>query len=253
VERDLRAPDLSRPQILATVVRLLDKTLIRVGNNEYARDNQSFGLTTLRERHVRVEGSVMRFTFRGKSGVKHSVALTDRRLARIIQQCQDLPGQELFQYIDADGARQTVSSGDVNGYLREITNRDVTAKDFRTWAGTMLAARELRSMGPAATRKEADRNIIRAVDVVAERLGNTRTVCRKYYVHPAVLTAYLEGLTAPPAALPEARRIGRERATAALRREEIVVLQFLQLTADADDGGLAAPEVVPIESPSPQA
>lgn len=232
VERDLRAPDLSRPQILATVVRLLDKTLIRVGNYEYARENQSFGLTTLRERHVQVEGSVMRFTFRGKSGVKHSVALTDRRLARIIQQCQDLPGQELFQYFDASGARLTVSSGDVNSYLREVTSRDVTAKDFRTWAATMLAARELRAMGPAATRKEAERNIVRAIDVVAERLGNTRTVCRKYYVHPAVLKAYLEGITAPPAVPPEARRVGRERATAALRREEIVVLQFLQETAD---------------------
>ncbi len=233
VERDLDAPDLSRHQILATVVRLLDKTLIRVGNNEYARENQSFGLTTLRERHVQVEGSVMRFTFRGKSGVKHSVALTDRRLARIIQQCQDLPGQELFQYLDASGTRQTVSSGDVNGYLREITNRDVTAKDFRTWAGTMLAAQELRSVGPAPSRKEAERNIVRAVDVVAERLGNTRTVCRKYYVHPAVLTAYLDGITAPPAAPAEPRRTGRERVTAALRREEIVVLQFLQETAES--------------------
>jgi len=233
VERDLDAPDLSRHQILATVVRLLDKTLIRVGNHEYARENQSFGLTTLRERHVQVEGSVMRFTFRGKSGVKHSVALTDRRLARIIQQCQDLPGQELFQYLDASGTRQTVSSGDVNGYLREITSRDVTAKDFRTWAGTMLAARELRSVGPAANRKEAERNIVRAIDLVAERLGNTRTVCRKYYVHPAVLTAYLDGVTAPPAAPAEPRRTGRERVTAALRREEIVVLQFLQETAES--------------------
>jgi DNA topoisomerase-1 len=175
----------------------------------------------------------MRFTFRGKSGVKHSVALTDRRLARIIQQCQDLPGQELFQYLDASGTRQTVSSGDVNGYLREITSRDVTAKDFRTWAGTMLAARELRSVGPAANRKEAERNIVRAIDLVAERLGNTRTVCRKYYVHPAVLTAYLDGVTAPPAAPAEPRRTGRERVTAALRREEIVVLQFLQETAES--------------------
>jgi DNA topoisomerase-1 len=228
VERDLGAEDLTRPQILATVVRLLDKTLIRVGNSEYARENRSFGLTTLRERHVQVEGSVMKFTFRGKSGVKHSVSLSDRRLARIIQQCQDLPGQELFQYYDAEGARQTVSSGDVNDYLREITGQDITAKDFRTWAGTMLAARELRETGPAATQKEAEKNIVRAIDAVAERLGNTRTVCRKYYVHPAVLTAYLAGVTTPPAAPPDAPPRGRERATAALRREEIVVLQFLQ-------------------------
>ncbi|HWA59251.1 MAG TPA: hypothetical protein VG692_18505 [Gemmatimonadales bacterium] len=228
VERDLGAPDLTRRQILATVVRLLDKTLIRVGNAEYARENRSFGLTTLRGHHVEVKGSALRFTFRGKSGVKHSVALTDRRLARIIQRCQDLPGQELFQYLDADGARQTVASGDVNEYLREIAGQDVTAKDFRTWAGTMLAARELREAGPAPTRKEAERNIIRAIDVVAERLGNTRAVCRKYYVHPAVLDAYLNGVTAPEAAPPEHRR---ERPTAALRREEIVVLQFLQATS----------------------
>jgi len=231
IERDLGAEDLTRPQILATVVRLLDKTLIRVGNSEYARENRSFGLTTLRRRHVEVKGSVMGFTFRGKSGVKHSVSLTDRRLARIIQQCQDLPGQELFQYIDPSGARQTVSSGDVNDYLREITGRDVTAKDFRTWAGTMLAARELRATGPAANRKDAEKNIVRAIDIVAERLGNTRTVCRKYYVHPTVLTAYLEGVTAPAAAPAEPLRSARERATAALRREEIVVLQFLQETS----------------------
>lgn len=231
IERDLGADDLTRRQILATVVRLLDKTLIRVGNSEYARENRSFGLTTLRQSHVEVKGSVMGFTFRGKSGVKHSVSLTDRRLARIIQQCQDLPGQELFQYIDPSGARQTVSSGDVNDYLREITGRDVTAKDFRTWAGTMLAARELRATGPAANRKDAEKNIVRAIDVVAERLGNTRTVCRKYYVHPTVLAAYLEGVTAPAATPADPQRSGRERATAALRREEIVVLQFLQETS----------------------
>jgi DNA topoisomerase-1 len=228
VERDLQARDLTRRQILATVVRLLDKTLIRVGNSEYARENRSFGLTTLRGHHVEVKGAAMRFTFRGKSGVKHSVSLTDRRLARIIQQCQDLPGQELFQYLDSSGKRQTVSSGDVNEYLREITGRDVTAKDFRTWAGTMLAARELRAVGPAATQKEAEKNIVRAVDAVAERLGNTRTVCRKYYVHPTVLDAYLAGIIAPQAAPPEGRR---ERPTAALRREEIVILQFLQETS----------------------
>jgi DNA topoisomerase-1 len=175
----------------------------------------------------------MRFTFRGKSGVKHSVALTDRRLARIIQQCQDLPGQELFQYLDASGTRQAVSSGDINAYLREITNREVTAKDFRTWAGTMLAAQKLRAAGPAATRKEAEKNIVVAIDAVAERLGNTRTVCRKYYVHPAVLTAYLAGITAPPAVPPTSQRPGRERVTAALRREEIVVLQFLQEAANS--------------------
>jgi DNA topoisomerase-1 len=226
VERDLRQDDLSRRQLLATVVRLLDRTLIRVGNDEYARENRSFGLTTLRRKHVRVEGALLRFSFRGKSGVEHSISLSDPRLARIIQRCQDLPGQELFQYLDEAGKRQTVSSDDVNAYLREITGREVTAKDFRTWGGTMLAAIELRAAGPAASRREADRNVVRAIDAVAERLGNTRAVCRKYYVHPTLVRAYLLGLTVPQ---PPAHRTRRaRRAAPALRRDEVAVLQFLQ-------------------------
>jgi DNA topoisomerase I len=226
IERDLRARGLTRRKVLATVVRLLDKTLIRVGNDEYARTNRSFGLTTLRGRHVQVRGATVRFTFRGKSGVPHEVAVTDRRLARIVQQCQDLPGQELFQYIDEQGRRQAISSDDVNAYLRETTGRDVTAKDFRTWAGTMLAAKELRDIGPAKSRREAERNLVRVIDAVAKRLGNTRAVCRKYYVHPVVFDGYLAGHTAPQTAeLPTGKR--RERPTAALRRDEIAVLQFL--------------------------
>src|SRR6202165_38886 len=156
IERDLRAENLTRRQLLATVIRLLDKTLIRVGNDEYARANRSFGLTTLRRRHVRVNGSTLRFTFRGKSGVDHSVAVTDLRLARIVQRCQDLPGQEMFQYVDSFGRRQSITSDDVNEYLREISGRDITAKDFRTWGGTMVAALELRAMGPSSSRREAD-------------------------------------------------------------------------------------------------
>lgn len=228
VERDLRARDLTRRQILATVVQLLDKTLIRVGNDEYARENRSFGLTTLRERHVRVEGTKLRFSFRGKSGINHTLAISDRRLARIVQRCQDLPGQELFQYLDASDRRQTISSDDVNGYLRETTGRDITAKDFRTWAGTMLAAQELRAIGPASSRREAERNIIRAIDAVAERLGNTRAVCRKYYVHPALLHAYLRGLTAPLPEGAQPRRAGRRPSVPALRRDEVAVLQLLE-------------------------
>jgi DNA topoisomerase-1 len=228
VERDLRGDDLGRAQLLATVVRLLDRTLIRVGNDEYARDNRSFGLTTLRRRHVQVDGNQLRFTFRGKSGVEHSISIAEPRLARIIQRCQDLPGQEMFQYLNAAGKREAVTSDDVNEYLREASGRDVTAKDFRTWGGTMLAAVELRAMGPAASKREADRNILRAVDAVAERLGNTRAVCRKYYVHPALLQAYLLGRTVPqpPPATPRAKRRGR--AGGALRRDEVAVLQFLQ-------------------------
>ncbi|MEX2199623.1 MAG: DNA topoisomerase IB [Burkholderiales bacterium] len=227
VERDLRGADLGRAQLLATVVRLLDRTLIRVGNDEYARENRSFGLTTLRRRHVSVSGDSLRFTFRGKSGVEHSIAISDPRLARIVQRCQDLPGQEMFQFLNAAGKREAVTSDDVNEYLREASDRDVTAKDFRTWGGTMLAAVELRTMGPAASRREADRNILRAVDAVAERLGNTRTVCRKYYVHPALLHAYLLGLTVPrPPVL--TKRMRRAKPGGALRRDEVAVLQFLQ-------------------------
>jgi DNA topoisomerase-1 len=226
-ERDLSARELSRRQILAATVRLLDKTLIRVGNDEYAKGNRSYGLTTLRAKHVTVNGSVLRFSFRGKSGVQQAFAVTDRRIARIIQRCQDLPGQELFQCVTDEGTRQTITSDDVNAYLREIGGRDVTAKDFRTWGGTMLAAVALRTAGPAPTRKEALRNIIRAVDAVAERLGNTRTVCRKYYVHPAVLHAYLQGLTAAPSTTSPPRWSKRKRAMPALRRDEVAVLQFL--------------------------
>lgn len=229
VEQDLNAPNLSRAQILATVVRLLDKTLIRVGNHEYAKENNSFGLTTLRTRHVKVTGADMRFSFRGKSGVEHTVALTDRRLARIVQRVQDMPGHELFQYLDSDGNRQALTSGDVNDYLREVSEYDVTAKDFRTWAGTMLAAQELRRLGPADRVKEAEKNIIAAVDAVAKRLGNTRAVCRKYYIHPTVLSTYLKGVTAPAPSDPPRRRPEKKgRITGALRREEVVVLQFLQ-------------------------
>jgi DNA topoisomerase I len=231
VERDLRARDLTRRQILATVVMLLDKTLIRVGNDEYARENRSFGLTTLRGRHVEVKGAKLHFTFRGKSGVEHAIAITDRKLARIVQQCQDLPGYELFKYIDESGKRQTISSDDVNAYLREITGRDITAKDFRTWAGTMLAARELFALGPAKSQREAERNMIRAIDAVAKRLGNTRAVCRKYYVHPGLVRAYLQGLTAPLGSLQLAKQARQKTPTAALRRDEVAVLQFLQKDA----------------------
>lgn len=227
LEQDLRAGTLTREQILAAVVLLLDRTLIRVGKDEYARENRHYGLTTLRRRHVKVRGAVLQFSFLGKSGVEHAVAVTDPRLARIVQRCRDLPGQEMFQYLDALGKRQAVSSDDVNVYLREITGRDITAKDFRTWGGTMQAAMELRAMGPASSRREADRNILRAIDAVAARLGNTRTVCRKYYVHPALLEAYHMGRTVPASPHPRMRPALRDRPAAALRRDEVAVLRFL--------------------------
>jgi DNA topoisomerase-1 len=196
--RDLKRPGLNRSRVLAAVVELLEKTLIRVGNEEYARDNRSYGLTTMRDTHTRVDASAVRFVFRGKSGKEHHVTLHDRRLARIVKACRDLPGHELFQYSDVHGTRKTVGSGDVNEYLREISRQDFTAKDFRTWAGTVLAAKSLAAIREARSGRVTKRDLVRAVDSVADRLGNTKAVCRKSYIHPAILDGYLEGDTIPP-------------------------------------------------------
>ena len=227
VERDINLPELARDKVLATVVWLLERTLIRVGNDEYARDNGSFGLTTLRRRHVTVSGDKLRFEFRGKSGIPHLVKLTDRRIARIVQRCQELPGQELFQYLDDDGRRQSVDAGDINEYLRRITGRQVTAKDFRTWAGTTLAAAALRDLGKFKSAKQAKAKIIAAIDQVSRRLGNTRAVCRKYYVHPVILELYLEGITIPPPPPVGTRQLRTTGGRAALRRDEMAVIELL--------------------------
>ena len=192
-DADLRRPGLPREKVLAAVVRLLEKTFIRVGNDEYARDNHSFGLTTMRDGHVRITGSKVRFIFRGKSGVEHELALDDRRLARIVKQCRDLPGQELFQYRDEDGKVVDIGSADVNAYLQQITGKDFTSKDFRTWAGTVLAAQLLRDFEEVDSDARAKKNVVAAIEQVAKRLGNTRAVCRKCYVHPAVIDAYMDG------------------------------------------------------------
>jgi len=231
VERDLRARKQSRRQLLASLVWLLDKTLIRVGNDEYTRANHSYGLTTLRRKHVQVKGTLLSFSFRGKSGVARSVAVDDLRLSRIVQRCQDLHGQEIFQYLDDFGKLKPIVSDDVNDYLRTVSGRDITAKDFRTWGGTMVAAVALRAMGPATSRTEADRNIVRALDAVAERLGNTRAVSRKYYVHPALLSAYHLGHTAPHSPVPETHNALHQMSHAALLRDELVVLDFLHESA----------------------
>ena len=228
VERDIARSELSRDKVLATVVWLLEKTLIRVGNDAYARDNGSFGLTTLRRRHVAVSGAKLRFEFKGKSGVPHSVAVTDRRIARIVQRCQELPGQELFQYLDDDGNRQTVDADDINEYLRCITGRQVTAKDFRTWAGTMLAATALREIGQFTSEKEAKTNIVRAIDQVAKRLGNTRATCRTYYVHPVVIEAYMEGITIPPTPAENPSLRVSDASKGVLRRDEVAVVALLR-------------------------
>lgn len=193
VLRDLRRSGLSKTKVLATVVRLLETSLIRVGNEEYARENRSFGLTTMRDKHVEISGPSMRFHFRGKSGKEHTVDLRDPRLARIVKACQDIPGQELFQYLNAEGQREKVDSEDVNDYLREISGSDFTAKDFRTWAGTALAAMALREFAQFDSQAQARRNILRAIEQVAKRLGNTPSICRKCYIHPLILDTYLDG------------------------------------------------------------
>jgi DNA topoisomerase I len=193
IERDLALPGLPRNKVLATVVRLLEISLIRVGNDEYARANDSFGLTTMRDRHVAVNGSSLRFHFRGKSGKWHDVGIQDRRLAKIVKRCQDLPGQELFQFVDDDGQRRDVRSDDVNAYLREISGEDFTAKDFRTWAGTVLAAMALREFEQFDTKAQAKKNVVAAIEAVSQRLGNTPAVCKRCYVHPHILDSYLDG------------------------------------------------------------
>jgi len=222
---DLRKSGLQREKVLAAVVRLLEKTLIRVGNEEYARDNGSVGLTTMREKHATVTGTTVRFEFRGKSGVEHAIDLRDARLARILKACRDLPGYELFQYVDEDGRRQAIDSADVNEYLREISGEDFTAKDFRTWAGTVLAATALAEVATFSSNTEAKRNIVQAIETVAKKLGNTKAVCRKCYIHPAILDAYMDGATIGTI---KSRAIRLARSRPSLSAEEAAVVGLLE-------------------------
>lgn len=220
VDRDLSRSDMSRERVLATVVRLLERTLMRVGNDEYARTNQSFGLTTIRDRHVQVDGDTMRFRFKGKSGKVHEIEARDPRAARVVKRCRRLPGQELFGYRDDDGVDRDVGSADVNAYLHEATGGDFTAKDFRTWAGTVVAAVALSGFEPPESDREASRTINEAIDQVAAALGNTRAIARNSYVHPAVVDAYRDGTLA--AAFD--RRVRRVRG---LTRPETVVARLI--------------------------
>lgn len=192
-EHDLRLRDLSRDKVLATVLTLLDRTLIRIGNNFYAKENQSYGLTTLRDKHVQISGESCTFSFKGKSGKKHTIQLDDKRLARIVRSCRDIPGYELFQYYESDGTRRTIGSSDVNAYIRETTGQDLTAKDFRTWGGTVRAARFFCEIGPPGSDRDLKKNLVEMIKQVSAELGNTTTVCRQYYVHPALVAAYEDG------------------------------------------------------------
>jgi DNA topoisomerase-1 len=218
LETLLAAPGFSRDKVMATVITLLDATLIRVGNSQYARDNRSYGLTTLRNRHVEVNGTAIQFQFRGKSGVEHQITVKDRRLARIIKRCLEIPGQNLFQYLDENGERHTVSSSDVNAYLQTLTGADFTAKDYRTWAGSALALAVLREL-QWEPESDAKRHVVEMVKNVAKQLGNTPAVCRKCYIHPAVLDGFLLGALA---------ELPRPRARKGLRAEEVGLAVFLE-------------------------
>ncbi len=227
VAADLKLPGLPRNKVLATIVSVMELTHIRVGNQEYAKENKSYGLTTMRNKHVEVHGAEVTFSFQGKSRVHHTISLHDRRLARIIKTCEDIPGYELFQYLDNDGNHHAIDSADVNDYLREISGEHFTAKDFRTWAGTVLAAEMLRSLGPSETATQAKKNVVEAIKAVAKQLGNTPAVCRKAYVHPAVLEAYLAGQISAEAAKEELEEEIAEHEHA-LRQEELVLLTLLE-------------------------
>ncbi|MFL5625825.1 MAG: DNA topoisomerase IB [Ktedonobacteraceae bacterium] len=225
VAHDLDLPGLPHEKVLATVVWLLDTTALRVGNEEYARENGSFGLTTLRSRHVDISGSKIRFHFRGKSGKEHNVSVQNRQLARIIKRCQDLPGHELFQYVDDNGQRYTIASDDVNDYLHKIAGGNFTAKDFRTWSGTVFAVNELQALGEFETQTQAKKNVARAIDETAKHLGNTATICRKCYVYPEVIDAYVHGtLLTTLEQQQEASNVPHE----GLRQDEVKVLTFLK-------------------------
>ncbi|CAI8901187.1 MULTISPECIES: DNA topoisomerase IB [Pseudomonas] len=218
LETLLAAPGFSRDKVMATVITLLDATLIRVGNSQYARDNRSYGLTTLRSRHVEVNGSAILFQFRGKSGIEHQITVKDRRLARIIKRCLEIPGQNLFQYLDEKGERHTISSHDVNAYLQTLTGADFTAKDYRTWAGSALALAVLREL-QWESEAEAKRHVVDMVKNVAKQLGNTPAVCRKCYIHPAVVERFMLGALA---------ELPRPRVRKGLRSEEVALAMFLE-------------------------
>ncbi|MCU1770033.1 DNA topoisomerase IB [Pseudomonas sp. 13B_3.2_Bac1] len=223
LETLLDAPGFSRDKVMATVITLLDATLIRVGNTQYARDNRSYGLTTLRSRHVEVNGSAILFQFRGKSGIDHQITVKDRRLARIIKRCLEIPGQNLFQYLDENGERHSVSSHDVNTYLKTLTGADFTAKDYRTWAGSALALAVLREL-QWESEAEAKRHVVEMVKSVSKQLGNTPAVCRKCYIHPAVVERFLLGALA---------ELPRPRVRKGLRSEEVALAMFLEQMMDA--------------------
>ena len=234
VQRDLSRRGMPREKVLATVVRLLEATLIRVGNDEYARQNKSYGLTTMRNHHARVSGAEVRFNFRGKSGKRHEISVRDPQLSRIVRRCQDMPGQDLFGYEDEQGEHRDVGSQDVNAYLRDISGEDFTAKDFRTWAGTVLAAIALKEFEAVTHAAQAKKNVLTAIEAVAKMLGNTPAVCRKCYVHPEILDSNLAGDTIATIRQRVAGKI--DRSLSRLKPEEAAVLVLIQERLRARNG-----------------
>jgi DNA topoisomerase I len=236
---------LPREKVLATVVHLLESTLIRVGNDDYVKQNKSYGLTTLRNKHVKVDGSELRFEFKGKSGKTWNLQVKDRRIAKIVRACQELPGQDLFQYIDEDGVQRDVTSADVNAYLKEITGKEVTAKDFRTWAGTVLAALALKEFETFDTQAKAKKNVRAAIERVASKLGNTPTICRKCYIHPEIMSSYVEGSLL----LEVKKEVESElrEDLAGLKPEEAAVLSLLEARLNRDVNAALKESVAAIE------
>jgi len=230
VQRDLELPGLPREKLLATVVRLLERTAIRVGNEEYARSNNSHGLTTMRDKHLDINGWELRFCFIGKSRLKQNVVLNDRKIATVLRKCQELPGHDLFQYLDETGEICRIGSEDVNAYLRETAGDDFTAKDFRTWIGCCQMAVELEKIGPAESAQESKSKVVQAVKNAATKLGNTPATCRKYYVHPTIIEAYSDG-----SLLESMSRIPEQGPSSFLRREELCVLALLTRSTDSKE------------------
>jgi DNA topoisomerase-1 len=241
IAADMKRDGLPREKVLATVVSLLEKTLIRVGNAEYAEKNRSYGLTTMRRKHVAIGRAVLRFEFTGKSGKQWKLQVEDRRIARIVKRCAEIPGHELFKYLDDAGQPRTVDSGDVNEYIQAITQQDFTAKDFRTWAGTVLAALALSECKKYDSQAEAKRNVVAAIENVSKQLGNTPAICRKCYVHPEVLDAYMSGDLVKMIDAKIEQKFKRQYAK--LTTHEIVVLAFLRKRLDALKAGIGAPRV----------
>ncbi|WP_025885393.1 DNA topoisomerase IB [Asaia prunellae] len=227
VDEDLRHPQLDRQRVIAAVVRMMERTMARIGNESYARENRSFGLTTLRHRHARVKGSQVALDFKGKHGIEAHLTVRDPRLVRVISRLQDLPGQKLFQYVDESGERHEIHSQDVNAYLQAITGEDITAKDFRTWAATHLAALTLSSLEKGDTKARAKKNVLRTIEQVAARLGNTPSVCRKCYIHPQILTGYLDGSLREAFARQAETMLEQESDTHQLSADEAIMVGYL--------------------------